>query len=198
MEATNDFQAAETSRVAVRLAPFWAERPALWFTQAEAQFSLAGISNERTKFYHIISQLDHKYAAEVEDIITSPPQHEPYTTLKTELLNRLSPTREQRARQIITHEEMGERKPSQFLRLLRSLAPDLPEYFLRSIWCSRLPRPVQTALAGQPQIGLDAAARSADSIMDSISPPELTSVGRPADNAARLQRIEGLSCQVGS
>jgi hypothetical protein len=66
----------------------------------------------------------------VEDIITSPPHHDPYTALKTELLNRLSPTREQRLRQIITHEEMGDRKPSQFLRHLRSLAPDLPEYFL--------------------------------------------------------------------
>jgi hypothetical protein len=183
----------QTSRVAVRLPPFWAEQATIWFTQAEAQFSLAGISNERPKFYHIISQLDHKYAAEVEDIITSPPHQDLYTVLKTELLNRLSPTREQQARQIITHEEMGDHKPSHFLRQLRSLAPHLPEYFLRSIWCSRLPRPVQIALAGQPEIGLDAAARCADSIMDSISPPDLASVGRPADNAALLQRIEELS-----
>jgi hypothetical protein len=111
--------------------------------------------------FHITSQLNHKYAAEMEDIITSPSYHDPYTALKTELLNRLSPTREHRARQIITHEVMGDRKPSQFLRHLRSLAPDLLEYFLRSIWCSRLPRHVQTALAGQPEIGLDAAARCA-------------------------------------
>jgi hypothetical protein len=97
MEATNDFKAAETARVAVRLPAFWTERPSLWFTQAEAQFSLAGISNERTKFYHIICELG------------------------------------QRARQI-THEDMGGRKPSQFLRHLRSLALNLPEYFLRSIW----------------------------------------------------------------
>jgi hypothetical protein len=196
MEATNDFQAAETSRVAVRLPPFWANRPTVWFTQAEAQFSLVGISIERTKFYHIISQLDHKYAAEVEDIITSPLQQEPCTTLKTELLNRLATTREQRARHIIMHEEMGDRKPSQFLRYLRSLAPDLPEYFLQRIWCSRLPRFVQTALAGQPEIGLDAAASCADSIMDSISPPELVSVGRPANNTTLLQRIVELSRQV--
>jgi hypothetical protein len=123
MEATNDFQPAETSRVAVRLPPFWAERPTVWFAQAEAQFSLAGISNDRTKFYHILSQLEHRYAAEVEDIKTSPPHQDPYTALKTELLNRLSPTSDQRARQIITHEEMGDRKPSQFLWHLRSLAP---------------------------------------------------------------------------
>jgi hypothetical protein len=68
----------------------WAERPAVWFAQAEAQFSLAGISTEITKFYHVISQLDHRYAAEVEDVITSPPQQDPYTKLRTELLKTLS------------------------------------------------------------------------------------------------------------
>jgi hypothetical protein len=59
--------------VAVWLPPFWAERPAVWFAQAGAQFFLASLNSETTKFFHVISQLDHRYAAEVEDIITSPP-----------------------------------------------------------------------------------------------------------------------------
>jgi hypothetical protein len=37
--------------LAVRLPPFWAERPAVWFAQAEAQFFLAGVSSEKTKFF---------------------------------------------------------------------------------------------------------------------------------------------------
>jgi hypothetical protein len=131
----------------------------------------------------------------VEDIILSPPQQDPYTALKTALLNRLLPTREQLARQIIALEEMGDRKPSQFLRYLRSLASDLPEYFLRSIWTSRLPHSVQTALAGQPEIGLDAAARCADRIVDTISLPELASDGRHADNTTPHQRIRK-SCSL--
>jgi hypothetical protein len=88
MEAPGSFQ-AEISRVAVRIPPFWTERPTAWFAQAEAQFHLASISNELTKFYHMISQLDQQCVTEVEDIITSPPQQDPYTTLKTELVNRL-------------------------------------------------------------------------------------------------------------
>jgi hypothetical protein len=86
METAGSLPPAEVSRVAVRLPPFWAERPAVWFTQAEAQFSLAGFSSVKTKFFHVISQLDHRYAAEVEDIITSPPERDPYTVLKTELV----------------------------------------------------------------------------------------------------------------
>jgi hypothetical protein len=112
METTNDTQSAEISRVVVRLPQFCPERPDVWFSQAEAQFSLAGISNERTKFYHIISQLDHRYTAEVDNIITSPPQQDPYTKLRTALLHRLSPSKEQSTCQLLTLETMGDRKPS--------------------------------------------------------------------------------------
>jgi hypothetical protein len=44
------------------------------FAQAEAQFALAGINREKMKFCLVISQLDHPYATDVEDIITSLPE----------------------------------------------------------------------------------------------------------------------------
>jgi hypothetical protein len=69
---------------------------------------LAGIRDEITKFYHVIAQLDHKAAAEVEDIITSLPQQKPYTQLKTELVNRVYPTRVQHARQLLMLEEISD------------------------------------------------------------------------------------------
>jgi hypothetical protein len=96
MEAGNSLLSAEVSRVAVRLPPFWAERPAVGFAQAEAHFFLAGISSEMTKFYHVISQLDQRYTAELEDIISSPSERDPYATMRAELMRRLSPSREQR------------------------------------------------------------------------------------------------------
>jgi hypothetical protein len=71
----------------------------------------------------------------VEDIITSPSQQDPYSELKTVLLNRLS-SRDQCVRQPLTLEEMGDRKPSHFLRHLRSLIHAVPDYFLHSIWTS--------------------------------------------------------------
>jgi hypothetical protein len=74
---TNSPVPTEISRIAVWLPPFWAERPAIWFAQSEAQFILASISSKQTKFCYMISQLDQCYAAEVEDIITSPPERTP-------------------------------------------------------------------------------------------------------------------------
>jgi hypothetical protein len=134
----------------VRLPPFWPDRPGLWFAQAEAQFALASVTSEKTKFNYVISQLEYRHAAEVEDIIISPPADEPYTTLKAELVRRLSSSRDQRVRQLLTHEEMGDRKPSQFLRHLKSLAPGVPDDFLRSIWPSRLRPTYRTYWRAKP------------------------------------------------
>jgi hypothetical protein len=149
METTESSPPAEISRVAVRLSLFWAEWPAVWFVQTEEQFTLAGISGERTKFCYVISHLDHRYTAEVKDILTSPPVREPYTTLKTELVRRLSPSREQHNHQLLTLEEMGNHNPSQFLRQLRSLSSNV---FIRRIWSGRLP-PQRTGHPRRPDRG---------------------------------------------
>ena len=196
-ESPDSTPGAAIYRVAVRLPPFWPDRPGLWFAQAEAQFELASVTNERTKFNHIISQLDYRHAAEVEDVITSPPEHEPYKTLKTELVRRLSTSRDQRVRQLLMHEEMGDRKPSQFLRHLKSLAPDVPDDFLRSIWSSRLPSHIQAILAGQAEGNLDSASQLADRISE-VAPQPTTAYVSPACDANLIQRLDELSRQVAS
>jgi hypothetical protein len=70
---------------------------------------------------------------------------------------------------------------------------DVPDYFLRSIWTSRLPLNVQTTLAGEPEVKLDASSRFADRITEAVSPPALANIGQPTDNTALLQRMEELS-----
>lgn len=82
---------------------------------------------DQTKYDYIVAQLDLRIIVEFEDIVTQPPltQHthkDKYLTLKTELIRRLSSSEEQRLRQLINEEELGDRRPSQFLRHLRSLA----------------------------------------------------------------------------
>jgi hypothetical protein len=113
MEAANSSPPTEVSKMAVQLPAFWAEWPDVWFAQGEAQIFLAGVSSEKTKFFHIISHLDHRYAAEVEGNITSLPR-DPYNTLRNELVERLSHSREQRVRQLLTLEDMVDHKPSKF------------------------------------------------------------------------------------
>ena len=161
---------------------------------------MADIKRQRTKFKYVVSQLNQQQAAEVEDIITSPPEQEPYDRLKAELVRRLSTSREQRVRQLLSHEEMGDRKPSQFLRHLKGLAPDVPDDFLRTIWASRLPPHVQAILAGQTEGSLDTASHLADRICEITPQPTTASIptATPDNTAVLLERIEELSRQVAS
>ncbi|KAL4123292.1 hypothetical protein QTP88_015490 [Uroleucon formosanum] len=54
---------ASVNRVAIKLSPFWAERPSLWFSQVDSQFAISGITSEETKFNYVVAQLDTRYAA---------------------------------------------------------------------------------------------------------------------------------------
>lgn len=184
----------ETFRVGVRPPPFWPEEPALWFAQMEGQFALANITTDATKFYHIVGQLDHRYAAEVKDIITKPPAVEKYEKLKTELIKRLSASKERKVKQLLMHEELGDRKPSQFLRHLEDLAgPSIPKDFLQTIWASRLPNNIQTVVASQTNLSLDELADLADKVHE-IAPSAPVQVASAA--AASTPTLQLMADQI--
>lgn len=190
MRSDNSEGKESTSKVDVfkvgpRLPPFWPEEPEIWFAQVEGQFAISGISSDSTKFNHVISQLDNQFSREVKDLIISPPPTDKYLKLKTELIRRLTASRENKIKQLLMHEELGDRKPSQFLRHLKSLAgANVPDDFLRTIWVSRLSHGIQTVLAGQPMSSsIDDLADLADRIHELATPsPSVASTSQPQAN----------------
>lgn len=170
--------APSVSRLAVRLPPFWPHNPTLWFAQVEASFLYAGITADSTKFALVVSQLDHTYAAEVADVITAPPAADAYEKLKAELIRRVSASQEERIRQVLTQEDIGDRKPSQYLRHLRSKVDTgtVPDSLLRTLWSSRLPPQVKAIVASQTNMTLDAVADLADKIYDAVTPAPVSAV----------------------
>jgi hypothetical protein len=178
----------------VRLPPFWAERPAVWFAQAEAQFFLAGVNSAKTKLLHVISQLDHRYATEVEDIINSSPERNPYTKLRNELVQRLPPSRA--THPPATHAR-GDGRPQ---------AVPAPETAQEP--CTRRARKLPAHHLVQPAtppqhtdhprrsagVQLGRRSRCADRISEMAPQPALASVG-PPPNTTLLQVID-LSRQV--
>ncbi|GFY43584.1 uncharacterized protein TNIN_176421 [Trichonephila inaurata madagascariensis] len=62
------------------------------------------------KFHYIVANLDSRYAAEVDDIITNPSTTGMYEKLKNQLINRLSLSKEQRVQKLLGHEELGDRQ----------------------------------------------------------------------------------------
>lgn len=187
------FTPSDLYRVGVRLPPFWPEEPAVWFAQIEGSFALSRIKDDETKYYYVTSHLEHRYAAEVKDILVNPPATNKYETLKAELIKRLSASREKEVTQLLMHEELGDRRPSQFLRHLRHLAgKNIPDDFIRTIWTSRLPTNLQTVIASQPQSTLEALSDLADKVHDMVpSTPQVASA-----DAASGSLLEKLTREV--
>lgn len=90
----------------------------------EAQFSLARITEDRTRYNYVVAHLDARYAKEVRDILANPPATNLYQHLKNELIRRLSLTEDQKVRQLQSA-KLADHKPSQFLRHLRVLTGNL-------------------------------------------------------------------------
>ncbi|XP_047984421.1 uncharacterized protein LOC125224944 [Leguminivora glycinivorella] len=164
---TSTTDSSDVCKVGMRLPPFWPEDPEIWFSQVESSFDVAGINTDLTKYNYIVSQLDRQYAKEVRDVITNPPATDRYKKLKSELISRLSNTTEKQIQQLLHHEELGERKPSQFLRHLQALAANrISDDVLRLMWTNRLPVTVQTVLAGHPDASMDIIVDLADRVYD--------------------------------
>ena len=139
--------------LSVKLPPFWPSDPQLWFAQVEAQFVTRGITVEATKFGYVVGSLDHRYAQEVRDLLITPPPDRPYTVLKRQLVERLQASAHRRVRQLLHDEQLGDRKPTQFLRHLQHLQGDaaIDQSILAELFLQRLPANVRmvTRRAGQ-------------------------------------------------
>jgi predicted unusual protein kinase regulating ubiquinone biosynthesis (AarF/ABC1/UbiB family) len=163
-------QGMAINRIAMKAPPFWSEEPELWFAQIEGQFTLGGITQDSTKYAYVLSQLEAKYAREIKDIVSNPPARDKYPALKQALIQRLAASQNQRIRQLLEHEELGDRKPSQFLRHLQTLAgTTVSDELLRTLWLGRLPAQMQVILATRTEDRLTEVANQADRIHEVTS-----------------------------
>ncbi len=64
--------------VNIKILPFWAADPMIWFAQVEAQLYLAHAA-EKTKFDFIVASLAFDYTLVIRDFILKPPSSNPRT-----------------------------------------------------------------------------------------------------------------------
>ena len=125
--------------VSVKLPPFWPEKARFWFTIVEANFVTGRITDEKTKFYHVVRQLDSDTAGRLMDIIENPPDTDSFKALKKRLLESFELNDRERASRIIDWPGLGDRKPSQCLEDMIQIMPSgtkdlgilFKEHFLR-------------------------------------------------------------------
>ncbi|XP_011883567.1 PREDICTED: uncharacterized protein LOC105570738 [Vollenhovia emeryi] len=185
-------------KVAVRVPPFWNDEPELWFAQLEGQFTISEITQDSTKYSYALSQLNSSQIKEIKDVITQPPAADKYKAVKQALIQRMSVSQEQRTRQLLELEELGDRKPSQFLRHLRTLAGNnVPDSLLRTLWLERLPQQAQMILATRTDDRLNDVAEQADRIHEMTNKAVVASTYTPSATSLEA-KVEALIKQVAS
>lgn len=110
------------------LPQLWLADPSLWFIQVENKFRIHRITSEVRKHELLVEALPPQAMAEIRDILVGPPGDTPYTTVKQALLHRLVPPKHRRIQQLLCNEELGDRRPTQFLRHLQHLLGDHPKH----------------------------------------------------------------------
>ena len=179
-----------------RLPPFSAEEPELWLTQVECAFEVAGVTSTDVQFKLLVANLPMSVASQVKDIINASPGS--YADLCAALRQRLAHSRAGRLEALLRHQQLGDQRPSQLLRRMKSelsAAGDVPadSGLLRTLFLQRLPHVVRAALALLPENHpLDDLALAADRFVEA-SEPSLDLVASTSATPSSMAPLSGVT-----
>ena len=186
--------ATTITAVSVKLPPFWPADPEVWFAQVEAQFTTRGIVAQKTRFDYVISSLSPEFATEVRDLL-KPPSDDPYDVLKTQLIKRTAASEQRKLQQLMSGEELDDRKPTQLLQRMRQLlgdklgSSDDANSFLHELFMQRLPTNVRVVLAStDPSMDLDKLADMADKVLE-VATPLIAAISDPHPDNSEVHKL---------
>ena len=201
-----DPSAAPTPRssvaaVSIKLSPFWPADLEVWFAQVDAQFTTRGITAQKTKFDYVVSSLSPAFATEVRDLLLRPPAETPYDTLRAELIKRTAASEQRKLQQLISGEELGNRKLTQLLRRMQQLLGDQlgaftnTNSFLRKLFLQRLLANVRMVLASaDTATDLNKLADMADKVIE-VSTPTFAAISNTRPDSSEVKQLrEEVAC----
>lgn len=183
-------------KVSPRLPLFTPNKPEVWFIIAEAQFSLAGINQQGTKFKHLLGQLDPSTVENLLDIAASETFTNKYDLAKARLLKVYADSEEKKINKLLREVEMGDEKPSQFLLRLEVLGNGkVPENIIKNVWMDRMPKNIQTILA-ITEGSLQKLAEIADKLWELNSNYNISPVERKTETSPANLEIKKLNEKI--
>lgn len=160
---------SNVSAVNIQKIAFWQSNPCAWFKVIDNQFSAARITDELTKFNHVMSMLDPDTIQKCMDLIeTSDPAETPYSSFKEQAIRRMSESEQSRLQKVLRGTDLGDRKPSELLCHMKALAGEsLQGEVLKTLWLQRLPQQVRSILAISSE-NIENLAMLGDKIMETL------------------------------
>lgn len=184
--AATDFDASVAAIASVRLPGFWRHSPKQWFTHAEAIFANQRIRADLTRVNHVLASLDEDGIRTVSDLLGPDAR---YALIKERLITAYAVPQATRFRSIVQPGGLGDRRPSQLLRDMRSVLPEgIGDAALKEFWLQKLPPAILTVIAGLDG-SLDSLAERADRVMDVSMAHDVAAVSASSE-PDRLRRIE--------
>jgi hypothetical protein len=149
-----------------KLPQFWAQNPALWFSQVECIFANRNVTREFNRYCLVVEALPHESLRMVADLVERAPADNPYTALKARLLSAHQQTDFQRAELLFDMPALGSRKPSQLMAAMLEVCPRGAEkcILFPCLFLRRLPRELRVLLARADHTDLKALAEQADEL----------------------------------
>lgn len=173
--------------VAIKLPEFWSRMPTAWFIQVESQFITRRITDETTKYHYVIQALPQDVIIQITDILSTVSET-PYTNLKKVLIDRYSMSEGKRLEKLLSGEELGDKKPSDFYRHLKNLAGEnnglVPDKLIFELWMRRLPTLVQVSVKSCSSTDTQQILIMADNIFEVYQqqnhPPAIHAISDPS------------------
>ena len=141
----------------------------------------------------MVSSLAPEVAAEVRDLLLSPPADDPYGALRAALVDRTQKSEKVRLRELLSQEVSGDEKPSQLLRKIEQLLGDksLDDSLLSEMFVQRLPPGVRLVLSAVPgALTARELARLADRVVESTTAASpVTAVTAPREDLSQRAEI---------
>ena len=116
--------ASAVNAAAVKLPSFLTSQPDHWFTQAEAQFAIRGVTADNTKYYHVVASFDAPVQERMAPVVAAAPAQGRYEYIKAAVLQVYGRTAETKANDFlscIVSFGLGDRRPSDMLAYLTSI-----------------------------------------------------------------------------
>ncbi|XP_077512821.1 uncharacterized protein LOC144124015 [Amblyomma americanum] len=139
--------------------------PRHWLAQVNSQFTIDRITTQAQQFHHVSASLPPEIAAEVRDLLITPPASAPFDK------------RTAASKELICSEELGDQKLTQLLRWLQQLLGDkaaiFDQAFLRDFFVQRSPSSVCLVLVPAQGLSLEKFAQPADSVIDVSYPSSI-------------------------
>lgn len=164
--------AVTESAVSLKLPAFWSSQPRAWFIQAEAQFALRNITEDKTKYSYLVAALDQRTAERLLDVLEHAPEKDKYNKLKARLLSTFSLTKQQRASRLLNMAGLGDRRPSELMDEMLALLGDHKSCLLfEELFRQQLPADIRMAMANADFSDPRIAAQLADQLWASRPQP---------------------------